>query len=64
MDRCTPKLALSCILVLTNKNKQYEYIGGTGPEEETDDWNDDWPVDYTYEKAEKRAIDYCLTHLL
>jgi hypothetical protein len=42
------------------KDDQYEFIGCSSPGDEEDDWS----VDYTYEKAENRAIKYCLEHLL
>ena len=60
IECCYDKSVYYTFDIFRVKDNKYEFIGCSGPDEDTDDWS----VDYTYEKAEKRAIDYCLTHLL
>ena len=60
VECCYDKSVFYTFDIFRIKDNHYEFIGCSGPDEETDDWS----VDYSYEKAENRAIDYCLMHLL
>ena len=60
VECCYDKSVYYTFDIFRIKDGQYEFIGCSGPDEDTDDWS----VDYSYEKAENRAIDYCLIHLI
>ena len=60
IECCYDKSVYYTFDIFRVKDNKYEFIGCSGPDEDTDDCS----VDYSYEKAENRAIDYCLIHLL
>lgn len=64
IDCCYDKNVYYTFDIFRLLNNQYEYIGGTGQDFEDDDWNDGWPVDYTYEQACESAIKYVLLNLI